>query len=238
MSGTERPLWEIATSFADSLGPIKTAIMGRVTDKGLVPVAIIDGGSGSFGSFYANSENPIFTDPTSKELGTIGFTYSLDATAGDWQSDISSGNEADALVALTNGIKNVLSYSYVFNGATYDRVRGAIVYKTVVATAAGETTVWTPAAGKRVRLMGYTLSVAGTLAATGVETIQLLNGNAGTAFANHLATVTQTTPTGDTQMGADLGQGKLLTADANLRIKLGTAMSTGGVAINAWGIEE
>lgn len=126
-----------------------------------------------------------------------------------------------------------------FNGSTFDRVRVASVFKTVIATALGLTTVWTPAAGKSFRLMGYTISVAGTLAATGVELIKLVDNIVGNVISQHQATVTITTPTGDTQIGADLGQGFLSAAVNNvLKVNLGTAMATGGVAVNVWGTEE
>lgn len=236
-NGTNKVLWKVATTFGASIGAAGDGVLPLITDKGLIPVAIVDGGSGSFGTFYANSENPIATDATSRELGVIGFTFSFDVATAAWTRITSDGNDADGVAAVAAGILNINGFNYVWNGTTWDRVRGAVVYKTVVATALGETTVWDPAGGKKVRLMGYTISVAGTLAATGVQTIQLLNGNAGTVIANHLATVADT-PTGDSQMGADWGQGQLLTTDANLRIKLGTAMTTGGVAINAWGVEE
>jgi hypothetical protein len=274
-NGNVTPLWQIATTFTATVGTVGEGILGRITSKGLLPVAVVDGGSGVFGNFYSNDTTPIARDATSKELGTIGFLYGLNVVGNDWEQlqsfaadaditastidnalgtnafnfarDVASGNytpatsdgtDADSVAAVTKGPLNSNGFNYAWNGATWDRVRSATVFKTVVATALGETTVWDPAAGKKIRLMGYTISVAGTLAATGVETIQLLDGNGGTVIKNHLATVTVTTPTGDTQLGADLGQGLVLTTDANLRIKLGTAMATGGVAINAWGTEE
>lgn len=270
----EIPLYKIATTFTATIGNTGTSVQALITSKGLLPVALVDGGSGVFGNFYSNDSNPIARDATSKELGTLGFTYGLNINGNDWEplqsmigdadvvpsvldnilgvigftnvKDVGTGNftaltgdgnDADSVAAVAKGPANINGFNYVWNGTTWDRVRGAVVFKTVVATAAGETTVWDPAAGKKVRLMGYTISVSGTLAATATQTIQLLNGNGGAVIANHLATVADTV-TGDTQMGADLGQGNLLTADANLRIKLGTAMATGGVAINAWGTEE
>lgn len=275
MATNVTPLYQVAATFTATIGVVGEAVLGRITTKGLVPTALVDGASGVFGNFYSNDTNPIARDGTSKELGTIGFNYSLNNNSNDWEPiqsfvgsvDVSTadtenllgvlgftlgkdtasgnftpvpsdGNDADAVAAVAKGPLNVNSFAYVWNGATWDRVRGATIYKTVIATAAGETTVWDPAGGKKIRLMGYTISVAGTLAATGVQTIQLLDGNGGTVIKNHVATVTATTPTGDSQMGADLGNGQLLTTDANLRVKLGTAMDTGSVTVNAWGTEE
>lgn len=54
-----------------------------------------------------------------------------------------------------------LAHQVVFNGATWDRRRAATVFKdlpAVAIVAATPATVWTPAAGKRFRLMGGWLS--------------------------------------------------------------------------------
>jgi hypothetical protein len=133
------------------------------------------------------------------------------------------------------------AYLYGYNGATFDRIRIANVYKTVSATAAGNTPVWTPTAGKKFRLMGYTIDVAGTAAATGVQVLQLRDN--ATVIKNHLANLIQTTTAsisgGDSHMGADLGQGQLSALANNvLNINLGTAMATGAVVVHAWGTEE
>lgn len=115
-------------------------------------------------------------------------------------------------------------------------IRVANIFRTVVADTAGDTTIWTPAAGRRFRLMGYAISVAGTVASLGVQTIALSDSS--DTFANHLAAVGATV-LGDSQLGADLGQGALSqTADDPLVITLGTTMTAGGVAVNVWGTEE
>ncbi len=147
------------------------------------------------------------------------------------------GSNTDAVPSQATGQQSVVAQLYGYNGASFDRVRVANVYNTVVATAAGSTTVWTPAAGKKFRLMGYTISIAGTASATGVQVIKLEDG--ATVIKNHLATVDITTPVGDSQIGADLGQGQLSAVANNvLNINLSEAMATGGVAVNVWGTEE
>lgn len=128
------------------------------------------------------------------------------------------------------------TFLYGFNGASWDRIRVANTFKNAAATAAGNTAVWTPGAGNFFRLMGYTISVAGTLAATGVQVIELLDG--ANVIARHNATVVTATPTGDTQIAADWGQGYLSAAAANvLSVNLGTAMATGSVAVVVWGTQ-
>lgn len=171
------------------------------------------------------------------QLSANSYLYGFNGATFD--RIVSGAANADGLAPTALG--NLLSIAQLFgwNGVSYQRVRLSAVFKSVAATVAGNTTVWTPAAGKKFRLMGYTISVAGTLAATGVELIKLTDAAAGTVIAQHNATVTITTPTGDTQIGADLGQGFLSGAINNaLTVNLGTAMATGSVIVNAWGTEE
>jgi hypothetical protein len=125
---------------------------------------------------------------------------------------------------------------YGYNGATWDRMRVANVFKSAVITAAGSIALWTPTAGKKFRLMGYTLSVAGTLAAGAIEVIQLLDAAA--VIARHGAFVPAAVAS-DTQIGADWGQGYLSTTINNvLNVNLGTAFTAGAVYVTAWGTEE
>jgi hypothetical protein len=172
---------------------------------------------------------------------TAGMGYSFNATTGFWERIESASAAADALVPATVGNQLVIAQLFGYNGATFDRIRVANIFHTVLATLVGSTAVWTPTAGKKFRLMGYTISVAGTLAATGVQVLKL--EDAAVVIKTHLANVIET-PTvsisgGDTQIGADLGQGQLSAAVNNvLNINLGTAMATGGVAVNVWGTEE
>ena len=109
--------------------------------------------------------------------------------------------------------------------ATYDRLRVPNVVKAFDATAvAAETTVWTPAGGKKFRLMGYHLaaSVAGN--------IILRDNTAGTVIA--------VIPSGAGGSGVhvDLGNGVLSAAANNVLTAQGPAASTLSGVI--YGIEE
>jgi hypothetical protein len=171
-------------------------------------------------------------------VGSLAFGYANDNTTGDWFQLLSGGTDIDNDAVLTNQVLFVKSFNAGYDGTAWDRIRVASVFKNIVATAAGNTAVWTPAAGTKFRLMGYTISVAGILAATAVQTIQLRDG-ATTVIDRRAATVTATTPTGDSQLAADFGQGQLSALANNvLNINLGSAMTGGGVYVNAWGTEE
>ncbi len=81
--------------------------------------------------------------------------------------------ELPAAAALADGAANPTApiagaAELVFNGATWDRKRVATVFKPIAAQAVTANTpvdVWTPATGKKFRLMGYalSLSVAGSV---------------------------------------------------------------------------
>ncbi len=116
------------------------------------------------------------------------------------------------------------------------------IFNLAIAAAAGDTVVWTPAAGKKFNLMGYQISIAGTLAATDVLRVQVNDGSP--VFSNisiHCATLTITTPTGDTQIGVDYNGGFFTSHAANsvLAVNLSAAIldANGGVFIQTWGFE-
>jgi len=176
--------------------------------------------------------------PTKYGVGTIGFGYANDENDGTWYQLLSGGSDVDGDTPTATQVLFVKSMNAGFNGSTWDRIRVANVFKNVVATAAGNTAVWTPTSGKKFRLMGYTISVSGIMAATGVQALQFRDG-ATTVIDRRAATVTATTPTGDSQLAADFGQGQLSALANNvLNVNLGTAMTGGGVYVNAWGTEE
>jgi hypothetical protein len=208
----------VTGNFGHTYNPISTEwdrqYSGNATADAMIPTAV--------GNTRVLSQNQGFNGATFDRLWSIG-------------------SNVDDVPPQTTGQQSVAAQLYGWNGASFDRVRLANISYTVIATASGATAVWTPAAGKRFRLLGYTIDVAGTLAATGVQTIELQDN--ATTFKNHLGHVIETTTAsisgGADHMGADLGQGYLSTAVNNvLNINLSTTMATGGVAINVWGTEE
>jgi hypothetical protein len=115
----------------------------------------------------------------------------------------------------------------VFNGTTWDRLRAASVRKDLNAIAIGAiATVWTPAAGKRFRLMGGVLSVS---AAASV----LFEDNAAGAGSFVFRTPKLAA---DTPYNFDLGQGFLSAAINNL-LKA-TSSAAASVTGTLYGTEE
>jgi hypothetical protein len=119
---------------------------------------------------------------------------------------------------------------------------------TVQASAAGDTAVWTPAGGKRFRLMAFKLDIPAncTLAARGIETIKLRDGTTDLGLTTDVW-LGQTAPV-ETASSAlpsfttgwiTLGDG-IWSAAANnvLNVNLGTALATGNVRVTCVGTEE
>jgi hypothetical protein len=130
------------------------------------------------------------------------------------------------------------------DGSLWQSVRTPSIFKTVTATAVGNTTVWTPAAGKKFRLMRYRIEITNnaSLAAAGIETIQLTDGAGGTvidAFSAFVNNAAATIMGAYTSEWMDLGNGYLSAAANNLLVvNLGTALATGVVRVTAVGTEE
>jgi hypothetical protein len=208
------------------------------------PTGFLDGIPAS-GTVTADVGRFLFVPAPAAGTGTALLTnaglFALDENSSLPVQLFAGEDNVDGDTVNGSGILITLADMRAFNGTTYDRVRIANVFKTAFVTAVGPTPIWTPAVGKRFRLMGYTIDVAGTAAATGTQRIELLDAAA--IIRNHLAAVIQT-PTasisgGADHMGADLGQGELSAAANNvLNVTLSFAMATGGVAINVWGTEE
>lgn len=139
----------------------------------------------------------------------------------------------------------VQSYGLVYNGASFDRIRTPAIFKTAIATALGNTAVWTPAAGKKFRLMAYSIEVTSnaSLAAGAVEEITL--NDSGTAIGQGCSVFVPTAAgalIGNIQASGgmrQLGNGFLSGAANNvLQVNLGTALATGEVRVNVIGTEE
>lgn len=169
-----------------------------------------------------------------------GFAYAWNPVSTGWDRNLSFATNADAQPAEAQGALGVAAFQFGYNGATFDRVRNVTARHTILATAAGLTAVWTPPAGLRFRLMGYSISVSGTVAATGPQLLQFVDGLVANVIFQHLATVDITTAGPDTQIAVTLGNGYLSNTVNNvLSINLATAaMLTGGVAVNVWGMNE
>lgn len=119
-----------------------------------------------------------------------------------------------------------------------------LMFTTGVVTANGNTTVWTPAAGKRFNLVGFSLWVSGasTRSTTSATQIQLRDGTAGAGIFHvifpYILNATAV------QIGQDVIYPVSLPApyasaavNNALTMNLGAALTAGGAVCNAWGFE-
>ena len=130
------------------------------------------------------------------------------------------------------------------NGATHDVLRTPTIFKSVSATASGNTTVWTPASTKKFRLMRYCVMVTdnATLAVAGVLTIKLQDSGTDLNQTHDLFVPSAAlNTTGDLYVSPwiDLGNGILsATADNVLQINLSAALTAGNARVICCGVEE
>ena len=165
----ERRDWEVpfVTFYNPGAAAVTLVVLvGRpVPDLNVLPLQLAVDNNAERVSLYAKGSNP---GDTPVLLASASFG-AVRVVAGNQQ-----GGQTDALGALVwandpngNGLPLVVA-GYQFNGATWDRRRTPnkfIDIPSTAVTAGTGVTIWTPAAGKKFRLMGWalTLSVAGSI---------------------------------------------------------------------------
>lgn len=150
----------------------------------------------------------------------IAGLYHFDSTSGTWIRSRSAG-AGDGV-----GGSNILSNGmYGFAGSLYDRIRTGKVYKYIEylnLPTSTSTTVWTPAAGKKFRLMGVSISSSAS--------IHLHLRDATTIFHTVRPLATSVT--------FDFGNGYLSAAANNVLEIRNDSGTTSNVWVTAWGTEE
>lgn len=135
-------------------------------------------------------------------------------------------------------------YAYVAGASgVWDRIRTPNVFKTAAATASGNTAIWTPASGRKFRLMRYRVELSGDAAISGGGVLTVKFQDATTDI--NLAHSVYVPAVAGTAMGAystgwnDLGNG-ILSAAANnvLNVNLSAALTSGTCRVIACGTEE
>jgi hypothetical protein len=148
--------------------------------------------------------------------------FIADTTSSSWQRIQSARSLLDG-AAGSNAVPNM---PFQFNGASWDQQRTPKVFTTLSAVAIGsEATIWTPASGKKFRLMGFVLA-SGTVGGG----VTLKDNTAGiTIFI--VPTLTVSSP-----VHAVLGNG-ILSAAAN-NVLTATGIATETLTGTVWGTEE
>lgn len=129
-----------------------------------------------------------------------------------------------------------------------DKIAASVLYRSIsqfasgVASAAGNTAVWTPVAGNKFRLMCISVEVTGnaTMSAAGEEVITLQDGTTGIPGFTWNVFVPSTALNTRGQLytsGTVCFPNGLVSSTANnvLNVNLGTALTAGHVVVRAWG---
>lgn len=140
-------------------------------------------------------------------------------------------------------VLRVASFAYALAGSTFQRLRTPNTFKTVSATAVGNTAVWTPAAGKKFRLMRYMIQVTGNAAQAtgGIFTVDLQDATTSTNITHSFFVpgTAGTSLAGLSTDWVDLGNGTLSSATNNvLNVNLSAALTSGVVRVVVCGTEE
>lgn len=163
-----------------------------------------------------------------KDGGTLRVVLATDQPA--LSTPMPADTELPAATALADAASNPTSpivgaALLVWNGASWDRLRAANIHKDLNAAAIGTiATVWTPAGGKKVRLMGGMISVSAAVS------VLFEDNGAGTTVCR--------TPKllADTPYNFDLGQGVLLAAANN--VLKATSSAAANITGTLYGVEE
>jgi hypothetical protein len=131
--------------------------------------------------------------------------------------------------------------SLVFDGTFFERLRTPVIFKSTPISAVGSTAVWTPAGGKKFRLMAYMIEVPGgaTLAALGIETIALLDAAGAIGISHQISLPNAADAVNRSSPWVILGNG-ILSAVANnvLNGNLATVLAAGAIVVHTAGTEE
>lgn len=152
-------------------------------------------------------------------VSNLDIIYAIENISFSPNTAGTDGQTASAFTAVAN---------FGFNGGTMDRVRVPNVFKYSSNASVGPSgtfTIWTPASGKKFRLMG------GTLSAATASPVLFRDGAGGTNF-NFIHV-----PANDSR-SFDLGNGYLSTAANNVLEILNAGASTTTIRVSFFGTEE
>lgn len=188
-----------------------------------------------FGAFLPATAAPI----------TVSVPYGYNSVGGSYSPFQTIPFNADVIGQLSVTGQVVASSKLLLTGTSFDRERTPKVFKTATATAAGQTAVWTPAAGKRFRLMRVHMSITSNAAAAAAAVLlsRLLDGSGGGAVFFGMSDNNYIPLIGTIQQHQnfifDLGNGYLSVAANNvLNVDLSFALTAGVLDVTVAGTEE
>lgn len=223
------------TLSSDSTGQVKLATgantIGALSANQSVNAAQLAGTTTSVNSGTADAGTLRVAPATNVALAIGAATVSQSLSNGAMAANDIAGVARPLVVA-----------PFAFDGTNSVQLRTPNVFRTVSATASGNTAAWTPAGGKKFRLMRLGIDVTGNSSTVGGAVIVISFQDSAadinvtfsvfvpTAALTGLALYTQT---------VDLGNGFLSAAANNvLNVNLSAALATGAVRVRMEGTEE
>lgn len=217
------------------------------TGSSTIPYVVLAGIDTQGTTIPAQVSATVSNPPTSVTGGAATPLASLLVAAGTIGVG-SDGSLATIQASGSNGAGNFAVTPYLVtapgNPATLSQQRTPNIFKTVQATASGNTALWTPTAGKKFRLMRFMVQITGNAiaAVAGVLTVSFQDSTTaiGIAMDGFIPTSAATPATEDfISPWVDLGNGFLSAAANNvLNVNLSFALTGGNVRITVAGTEE
>jgi hypothetical protein len=177
----------------------------------------------------------IILDTTQSPIKAIGNSNPLSVVLAI------NGTQSVSQVAVGNaggiGAASIIinAVQHFVKGANTEAARTPIIWKTAMANAAGTTALWTPGAGKRFRLMGFSFAIPSDATSIAGSVVSLLDAAATICYVAAIGATT----------GAFAGQ---VIFNANgypsgainqvLNINLSAAFTVDSIFMTAWGTEE
>jgi hypothetical protein len=171
------------------------------------------------------------------DINTDPMTYTMPCTIGDVNGSVGTVPANWSTLFDSGRALMVASAMFVAKPSTgkFESLRTPTVFKIASANAINDTALWTPAGGKRFRLMGFTWTIPNTATAA-AGTVITLRDAAADIF--NIITMGNTTA-GQTGTVVLPGNGYLsAAADQVLNIHLSAALTVGVIAFSAFGTEE
>ena len=122
---------------------------------------------------------------------------------------------------------------------TLEAQRTPTLFKVASANAAGDNTVWTPAGGKKFRLLGFILTISKDAACAGAQHIDFYDGASRIMFFD-ISSAALVATGNEIVIPINFGGNGYLSiaADNLFKVNLNGAFTTGMCTVNAWGTEE
>ena len=149
-------------------------------------------------------------------------------------------NFVGGVLATTNGLE-VAAPIYVANEATgnFEPVRTPSWFFTVNCTTIAATPIVAAVGGKKHRILGIIVNIAGGMAAAGLQTVSILDVAADMGLDPSFWVAIAATPVGQSIYLDLRPNGKLVAAvNTAINVTLTAAMTSGAVSVTIWGDDE